>query len=187
MAGHVCPWWLAYTFDHPLRKLVQPPEKILRPYVKAGMTVLDVGCGMGFFTKALARLVGPAGRVVAVDLQPKMLEVLARRAARAGLLERIDRRLGQPDSLGLDDLAGRIDMALVFNVLHELPNVVAFMTEIHGLLRSEARFFVVEPRGHVSKAGFEESVSAAEQANLKPVDRPKIRLSWAVVFVKEKG
>ena len=49
------------------------------------MTVLEPGPGMGFFTLELARIVGPEGRVVAVDVQPKMVEGLQKRARRAGL------------------------------------------------------------------------------------------------------
>ncbi|MCK5738810.1 hypothetical protein KAH55_06495 [bacterium] len=48
------PWWLAYFWDHRLRYLIQHPDKIIKPYLHAGDTALDVGCGMGFFTLAMA-------------------------------------------------------------------------------------------------------------------------------------
>jgi len=83
MALRVCPWWIGYLLASPLRRrLGQDPVKILSPYVREGMTVLEPGPGMGFFTIPLARLVGPSGRVIAVDLQPKMIESLKRRAAK---------------------------------------------------------------------------------------------------------
>ena len=66
-SGHTCPWWLLFTFDNPLRRLVHNPQEILRPYVERGDTVLDVGCGMGSFTLGLAELVGKDGRVIAAD------------------------------------------------------------------------------------------------------------------------
>jgi 2-polyprenyl-3-methyl-5-hydroxy-6-metoxy-1,4-benzoquinol methylase len=69
--GHVCPWWLAYTFDNPIRKLFHKPQKMLSLYVKEGMSVMDVGCGMGFFSIGMARMVGDNGNVIAVDLQKK--------------------------------------------------------------------------------------------------------------------
>ena len=47
---HVCPWWLAYTFDNPLRRLVHNPEKMLQKFIKEGDTVVDIGCGMGYFS-----------------------------------------------------------------------------------------------------------------------------------------
>ena len=79
---HVCTWWIAYTFDNPLRKLFHNPGKIFSDYVKEGMTVMDVGCGMGYFSIGMAKLVGANGKVIAVDLQQKMLDVLRRRAER---------------------------------------------------------------------------------------------------------
>ena len=88
MANRVCPWWIGYLLASPLRRwLGQDPAKILSPYVREAMTVLEPGPGMGFFTIPLARLVGPSGRVIAVDLQPKMIESLKRRASKAGVLE----------------------------------------------------------------------------------------------------
>ncbi len=69
MSNRVCPWWLGYLLVSPLRRLFQDPTEIVRPYAGEGMTVLDVGCGMGFFSLPMARLVGDRGRVVCVDLQ----------------------------------------------------------------------------------------------------------------------
>jgi ubiquinone/menaquinone biosynthesis C-methylase UbiE len=80
MAHRVCPWWLGYFLISPLRQFRQNPSAILRPYVHDGQTVLEPGPGMGFFTLELARLVGARGRVVAVDVQPKMLDKLKRRS-----------------------------------------------------------------------------------------------------------
>lgn len=90
MAHPVCPWWLGYFLVGPLRRLWQDPVKVVQPYVTSGMTALEPGPGMGFFTLELARLVGKDSRVVAVDIQPKMLAAPRRRAERAGLLEHIE-------------------------------------------------------------------------------------------------
>ena len=89
MACHVCPWRHAYWFDNALRRFVYRIDGMFGPYVKPGMTVMDVGCGMGFNAIGLAKIVGEQGRVIAVDLQPEMLEVLRRRAERAGVAHRI--------------------------------------------------------------------------------------------------
>ncbi len=56
MSPHVCPWWGGYFIDNRFRRILHKPEKILDPYVRRGMTVLDFGCGMGFFSIAMARL-----------------------------------------------------------------------------------------------------------------------------------
>jgi ubiquinone/menaquinone biosynthesis C-methylase UbiE len=107
MSHRVCPWWLGYLLASPVRRLLHDPARILAPHVREGMAVLEPGPGMGFFTLELARRVGPSGRVVAIDVQPRMLAGLRRRAARASLERRIETRQARPDSLGVEDLAGR--------------------------------------------------------------------------------
>ena len=97
----VCPWWVCYSFDNPLRRLFHDPERLLDPYVKPGMTVVDIGCGMGYFTVGLAKLVGPEGKVIAVDLQQQMLDALERRARRAGMADRIVLHRCRKESLGV--------------------------------------------------------------------------------------
>ena len=86
---HVCPWWGGYFIDNPIRRLFHNPEKIVSPYVKAGMTAMDVGCGMGFCSIAMAKIVGDSGQVIAIDVQQKMLDVLRQRAAKAGVAGRM--------------------------------------------------------------------------------------------------
>ena len=183
MAQRVCPWWLGYLLVTPLRRLLQDPRKVLAPYVREGMTVLEPGPGMGFFTLELARLVGPSGRVVAVDIQPRMLAGLRRRAARAGLLERIDLRLGSSDTLGLADLAGVVDFTPAFAVVHELPAVEPFFAEIAKASKPGAGLLIVEPTGHVKTADFEAELQAATRAGFELAGRPSIRRSRAA-FLK---
>ena len=105
---HVCPWWLGYVLASPIRRLFEKPEEILTPFVEPGMTVLDVGSAMGFFSLPLARLVGPEGRVVCLDVQQRMLSALDRRARRRGLEHIIETRICSQEGLGIDDLGGRL-------------------------------------------------------------------------------
>jgi SAM-dependent methyltransferase len=128
----VCPWWLGYLLASPLRRILIPLAKVLAGHVRPGMTVLEPGPGMGFFTLELARLVGASGRVIAVDIQPRMLDGLRRRAAKAGVLDRVDARLAAPDSLGLADLEGVVDFTLASAVVHELPAAATFFREVGG-------------------------------------------------------
>jgi SAM-dependent methyltransferase len=139
---------------------------------------------MGFFTLELARLVGPRGRVLAVDIQPRMLQALRRRAAKAGLLERVDARLATPNSLGLADLAGTVDFALVFFVLHELPSAEAFFAEAAAALRPGACLLLAEPSGHVKAPAFQAELDAAAQAGFEVADRPSIRRSRIALLKK---
>ena len=187
MANHVCPWWLGYFLVSPLRRLWQPPEKILAPFVGEGMTVLEPGCGMGFFTLDLARMVGPNGRVVAVDLQEKMLAGLRRRAARAGLLGRIDVRVAQANRLGITDLAGQVDVAFALHVVHEVPDAGAFLAEIAATLKPDGRLLFVEPHGHVSESAFGASLAMAERAGFRIVNRPTIRRDPAALLALKEN
>ena len=75
----VCPWWLCFTFDNPLRRLIHNPKRSCGSGWRR-QTAIDIGCGMGYFSLPMARLVGDTGRVIAVDLQDRMLH----RAAAAG-------------------------------------------------------------------------------------------------------
>ena len=167
MAHTVCPWWLGYWLLSPLRKLRENPRTALAPFVRDGMVILEPGSGMGFFTLELARRAGATGRVIAVDLQPKMLAGLERRAARAGLLDRIELRLAEPAALGVTDLAGRVDLALALHVVHEVPDTGRFFAEVFDALMPGGRLLFVEPKGHVSEAGFSRSLEAAERAGFQ--------------------
>jgi ubiquinone/menaquinone biosynthesis C-methylase UbiE len=177
MAHCVCPWWLGYFLVSPVRRLWQDPRTILAPYVAEGMTVLEPGSGMGFFTLELARLVGPSGRVVAVDLQPRMLAALRRRAERAGLAGRIETRQATGASLGVEDLAGRVGFVLAFAVVHELPDVSAFFGQTARTLAPGGRLLVAEPSGHVSEDELKKTLRAAQAAGLGVLERPAIRSS----------
>ncbi len=188
MAEHrVCPWWLGYVLMCPLRRFAHDPAKLLAPHVRAGMTVLEPGPGMGFFTLELARLVGGSGRVVAVDIQPKMLARLKRRLAKAGLLERVDVRLARPDSLGVDDLAGAVDFVLAFAVVHEFPAPDRFFAEAARALKPGGPLLLVEPSGHVRDAQFDVELAQAAQAGLEVAERLPVSRSHAALLRKIEG
>lgn len=178
----VCPWWLGPLLANPLRRLVQDPARILGPLLREGMTVLEPGPGMGFFTLEVARRVGPRGRVVAVDLQPEMLAGLRRRAARAGLEDRIETRSARRESLGVADLAGQVDLALALLVVHELPDPGRFFAELRAVLAPTGKVLVVEPRGHVAPASFEASLAAAARAGFRRSPGPKVWRSLTAVL-----
>jgi ubiquinone/menaquinone biosynthesis C-methylase UbiE len=181
----VCPWWLGYALACPIRRLFQSPEKILVPYVRAGMTALEPGPGMGFFTLELARRVGDDGRVVAVEIQPKMLAVLERRAAKAGLRNRVETRLVRPDSMGLADLAGKVDFALAFAMVHEMPDTGLFFREVSEALKPGGTVLLVEPGSHVKTEKFAQELALAAEAGLSVVERPKMGRSHAAVLRKQ--
>lgn len=179
MAGGVCPWQHAYAFDNILRRLLHNPRRIFGPHVTAGMTIADLGCGMGFTTIALAKMVGESGRVIAVDLQPEMLEVLRKRAARAGVADRIRTHQCEADRLGVETT---VDFAVAFWMVHEVPDARSFLCQVRDCLREDAKFLVAEPRLHVSRDAFDKMVATGKDVGLMPIATPRVRMSKAVVF-----
>lgn len=181
MSRHVCPWWGGYFIDNRLRRLLHNPEKIIGPYVEAGMRVLDFGCGMGLFSIAMARLMGETGHVISVDVQQKMLDVLVQRATRAGVAARIRPHRCEPDALGLDE---SVDFALAFYSAHETPDHRRLIKELHSTIRPAGSFLLVEPVGHVSSTRFREMVEYGEEIGFQVNGRPHVRLSRAVVLTR---
>jgi SAM-dependent methyltransferase len=179
----VCPWWKGYLLASPLRRLWQDPARLLGPYVRPGMIVLEPGPGMGFFTLELARRVGSSGRVVALDIQPEKIEALRRRAHRAGLLDRIDARVVAPQSLELDKLAAKVDFTFAFAVVHETPSALGFFAEVGRAMKDEAVFFYAEPEGHVSAAKFARAIAAANANGFTEIDgAPPIKGSMTALL-----
>ncbi len=178
---HVCPWWLAYTFDNPLRSLIHKPEKIFAGLVREGMTVMDIGCGMGFFTIGLAEIVGESGRVIAVDLQQQMLDITVRRATKKGLAGRIITHRAESGALGCTTT---VDFVLAFWMVHEVPDPASFFREVTALLKPGAGLLYAEPVFHVSKEKFKNILAAAESSGLQKTGSPAIRFSHAALLEK---
>jgi ubiquinone/menaquinone biosynthesis C-methylase UbiE len=185
MSKRVCPWWLGYFLACPVRRWRQDPRQILSPYVRPGMTVLEPGPGMGFFTLDLLRMVGSNGRVIAVDIQPKMLDRLKRRAAQAGLASRLDARLSPSESMGIAELQNQIDFTLAFAVVHEFPSSANFFTEVSLASKSGATLLLAEPSGHVRTAEFEAEIKDAVASGFKVEDRTSIRGNSSVLLKKD--
>ena len=185
-ADHLCPPWIGrFLAFNPLRRLLYAPGSLLADLVAEGMTVLEPGPGMGFFTLDLARLVGPTGRVVAVDVQPKMLETLRRRAVRAGLSDRLDLRVAYGSTMGVNDLAGRVGFALAFAMVHEVPDAGRFFGEISAALSPGGRLLFAEPSWHVAEEFFQRELDAALAAGLDIEGRPRIPISRSVLLRKK--
>lgn len=175
----VCPVERAGMLDHPLRRLYENPARILRPYVSEGMSVLDFGCGPGFFTLELARRVGTAGHVTAVDLQPGMLEKARQKLALAGLGGRVTFRAIRADAIGAGEA---FDFALVFHVLHEVPDPARFLGELRSLLKPGRRALVAEPGFHVTRGEFAAALETARRIGFAAAPGPRILFSRSALL-----
>lgn len=179
----VCPVENAGSLDNKLRRWVQNPRKIVKPYIQEGMTVLDVGCGPGFFTLDMAELVGESGRVIAADLQDGMLRKLRNKIRGTELDKRITLHPCEKDKIRV---SVAVDFVLVFYMFHEVPNQEAFLEEIGSMLKPNGKVLIVEPPFHVSKSAFAEMVRKAGKAGLELVERPNVFLSKTAVLKKGK-
>lgn len=177
----VCPVERAGLLDGRFRRWLQNPGKILGPHVRDGMSVLDVGCGPGFFSMEMARMVGPSGRVAACDLQQGMLDRLGAKLEGTGLDGRVRLHRCTSDRIGWD---AKVDFVLAFYVVHEVPDPAAFFREVAEMLDSGGRMLMAEPGFHVSARAFTKSVQQAGEAGLFPVNRPKILLTRAALLEK---
>jgi ubiquinone/menaquinone biosynthesis C-methylase UbiE len=177
----VCPWWLCFTFDNFLRRWLQNPCKIMTPYVKEGWKVLDVGPGMGYFTISIAQLVGPSGKVIAADLQKEMLHAISQRAARAGVKDRIILHQAKPEEIGV---SGPFDFCLAFWMVHEVPDRKRFLSQIADTLKPGGTMLLAEPKLHVSKNNFLDTVKLVQDLGFKVIQQPKIFLSNASLLKK---
>jgi ubiquinone/menaquinone biosynthesis C-methylase UbiE len=176
---HVCPWWLCFTFDNPLRKIIHDPIAILTPYVQQGDTAIDIGPGMGYFTIPLADIVGSTGSVIAIDIQQKMLSALMARAHKKSVADKITTHLAGPDSIGFNEKA---DFILAFWMAHEVPDQKRFLSEIRNLMKPDGLFLLVEPLIHVSKKNFARAIETAKQLGFVIKESPKIRMSQSALF-----
>lgn len=138
-------WWL----DRPNRDEVQRPEHVLDVIgVKAGMTVADIGCGSGYFSVKLARRVAPDGTVLAVDLQPEMLALLAKKVKATKVVGVVPVLATEGDT---NLPKGVVDIALFVDVYHELTHPLATMTQVKASLTPTGKVVLVEYRAEDPK------------------------------------
>ncbi|MFC1798890.1 class I SAM-dependent methyltransferase [Thermodesulfobacteriota bacterium] len=166
----ICPHKYAFMLDNFIRRLFQHPKKVVAEYIREGDTVIDLGCGPGYFSIDMAKMVGENGRVIAVDQQESMLASVKKKAAKYGVADRIDFHRCSSSALGLTQKA---DFVLAMYMVHETPDSRSFLHEVKGLLKDRAKFLVVEPGLHVSRKQFGRMVKDAEAIGFRVLGFPK--------------
>ena len=175
----VCPVERAGSLDNRIRRWLQNPQKILKPYIEKGMTVLDVGCGPGFFSIDMAQMVGKSGRVIASDLQEGMLQKVREKIKGTELEERVTLHKCEENKIGVSE---RVDFVLLFYMIHEVPNKEDFFNEIGTILKQNGQVLIVEPPFHVSKLAFEETVNKARDIGFEDIKGPNVLFSKTVIL-----
>ncbi len=126
------------------REREEEPAKLLKALeIQTGQTVCDLGCGNGFYTFSLAEKVGPRGKVLAVDIQPEMLDLLRDRAE-ARNFPNIEPVLGEVDDPHLP--AGAVDLVLLVDVYHEFSHPEEMLAAMRTSLSPTGRVALVEFR-----------------------------------------
>lgn len=175
----VCPVENAGNLDSTIRRWLQNPKKILYPYIKPGMSVMDFGCGPGFFTIDMAQMVGSSGQVFAVDLQEGMLRKVEGKIRDTELENRVRLHQCKDSSIGLSET---VDFVLAFYVIHEVPEQEMFYTELKSMMRPNGSVLLVEPPIHVSQKVFQESLKKAQDAGFDIEKGPHILLSKTAIL-----
>ena len=175
----ICPVEYAGSLDNPIRKLIHKPHRILEAYISKGMTVLDLGCGPGFFTIEMAKLVGETGRVIAADLQQGMLDKVAGKIRGTDLEQRIELHKCQDDMIGISK---KVDFVLAFWMVHEVSDQHKLFEELKSVMNPDGRIWIIEPRIHVTEKSFKMMISRLESTGLEIIERPGIWLSRSVLL-----
>jgi len=178
---HTCPWWLAYSWDHRLRKWVHNPHQILEPYLSEGDFVADIGCGMGYFSMAMAEYVGSSGKVFAVDLQQQMLDILQKRSQHLTAQLPIKTILAGNEE---NDIKVSLDFMLTFWMLHEVEDKEAFLRNWQSFLKDGGKYLLAEPIFHTSHKLFDEEVEICKDIGFVEIPHPHVRVSHSVLFRK---
>jgi len=165
------------------RKIFQNPKKILDSYIKEGASVLDLGCGPGFFTIEIAKLTGESGKVIAADLQESMLKIIKQRIQETVLKKRIKTHLCQGNKIGITD---KVDFILVFYMFHEIQNQNSYLNELKSILKPKGKILLIEPKFHVSKKTFQTMLNMIEINGFKILESPKVFFSRSILLtIKE--
>jgi len=178
--NRVCPVELANSLDSKIRRWLQNPQRILSPFVKDGMKVLDVGCGPGFFSVELAKMVGAHGKVYAVDLQEGMLQKLHDKIQRTSLEKIIQLIKCDKDKIVIPE---KVDFILAFYMVHEVPDKDRLFATLKNFLNERGELLIVEPKlFHVSKKEFASTISKAEAVGFKAAEGSKLPFSFSAVL-----
>lgn len=126
------------------REEEEAPEKALDAIgIQPGMTIADVGCGTGYFTRRMAKRTGPTGKVYGVDIQPRMIEALKRNLQKEGITN-VEGVISKADDPMLP--ASAVDLILMVDVYHEFATPQTMLKKMREALKPTGRMVLLEYR-----------------------------------------
>lgn len=176
---HICPVEKAGALDSKIRRWIQNPSRLLKPHIKAGMTVLDLGCGPGFFTLEMARLVQPYGKVIAADMQLGMLEQLQQKIHDTPYQDVIHMQQTASNDIRVEE---PVDFVLAFYMVHEVKDKKQLFRQLKDIVHHRGSILMVEPKFHVTGNQFKSTISNANEAGFRVIAEPKLGFSRAVLL-----
>ena len=175
-----CHLRLAGLLDNRLRKYFHNPNKILKPFIKKNMIVLDFGCGPGVFSIEMAQLLESTGKVIAIDMQKGMLDIIKRKIEGTPIEKIIELQQCTQEKVGLSE---NVDFALMFYVVHEVPNMENLFAEILPKINKDGLLMIVEPKV-VSKETFNTMIDRTKKYGFEEYSKLKIAFSKGIVLRK---
>jgi ubiquinone/menaquinone biosynthesis C-methylase UbiE len=157
-------------------------------HLKPGSTIADIGAGGGWFSVRAARRVGPKGRVIAEDINPKFIAYIQQRAEREHLANIVP-LLGTPDDPKLTP--DSLDAALMLKVYHEIAHPSLVLANLRAALKPGARFGIIDRNGNGADHGLKESIvrDEVEHAGFRQVARYDFTKAdgqdYFLIFVKQ--
>ena len=178
---HTCPTWGAIGLDNIFRKMLHNPQKILKPFIKDGMTVLDVGCGPGFFSLEMAKMLNGTGKVIAADVQEGMLGKIRKKIKGTALEQTVELHKSDFENIGVVE---KVDFVFAFWMVHEVRNQNKFFEELTAILKPNGLIFIVEPKFHVPETAFGKMLDMIKINGFTIIETPKVFFSRAIVVSK---
>lgn len=177
--GRVARWYHLIWYPDWIRRIVEKTGRWLPELVKPGMTAADIGCGLGSYSVAMARLVGETGRVLAVDFQEEMLKFTQKKAKRAGVLGRIELVRCAADDIRVSQ---EVDFVLTMFVTHEVPDRPRLFKQIRSILKPSGRYLLAEPKFHVKQQLYETICGQVRSAGFEKIGEPEIGSARTALF-----
>lgn len=177
----VCTVENAGGLDNSIRRFLQNPKKILSSYIHRDMIVLDLGCGPGFFSLEIAKLLSGTGKIIAADLQEGMLEkvrqkIIGTELEKLFLLHKCDK-----NNIGVTE---KVDFVLCFYVIHEVPDQNKLFAELKSILKPNGKILIIEPKIHVPKSDFINMCDKLNILGFEIIERPKVFFSRSILIKK---